>query len=167
MLAAGVWSAELSQALDLALPIRPVKGQILTLRTLQPHAPRRIIWAGDAYLVPKVDGQLILGATEEDGNYERRPTLAGVNHSPRPFWSISPGPVALTVEGVWAGLRPAVPDRYPVVGRAPGLENLILATAHFRNGILLGPAHRPLGMPAHSRWNRRSELAAFGPERFR
>lgn len=165
VLAAGVWSAELSHALDLALPIRPVKGQILTLRTLH-HMPRRIIWAGDAYLVPKVDGQLILGATEEDGNYERRPTLAGVNHLAEAVLEYLPWAGALTVEGVWAGLRPAVPDRYPVVGRAPGLENLILATAHFRNGILLGPLT--------GRWVTRliqdgvagPEFASFGPERF-
>ena len=82
---------------------------------------------------------MILGATEEEGNYDRRPTLAGVGALTEAALEIVPAAGRLVVEGVWAGLRPAAPDRYPIVGRAPGLENLYLSTAHYRNGVLLGP----------------------------
>lgn len=165
VLAAGVWSADLARAAALDLPIGPVKGQILTLRALH-RVPRQVIWAGDCYLVPKVDGQLILGATEEDGNYERRPTLAGVGHLTEAALEYLPWAGALTVEGVWAGLRPATPDRYPIVGRAPGLANLVLATAHFRNGILLGPLTGRWVTRLIREGSEGPEFAGLGPERF-
>src|ERR671933_163509 len=77
VLAAGVYSGDLARGAGLDLPIGPVKGQILTLRSLA-ICPRHVIWARECYLAPKVDGQVVLGATEEDGNYDPRPTLAGV-----------------------------------------------------------------------------------------
>jgi glycine oxidase len=138
VLAAGVWSADLLRPLGLDLPLAPVKGQILTLRALN-QLPRHVIWSGDCYLVPKVDGQVVLGATEEDGNYDRRPTLAGLGRLTEAALEFLPWAGQLVVEGIWAGLRPAAPDRYPIVGRAPGLANLVLATGHYRNGVLLGP----------------------------
>ncbi len=165
VLAAGVWSGDLARSAGLSLPVGPVKGQIVTLRALN-RSPRQVIWSGECYLVPKVDGQVILGATEEDGNYDRRPTLAGMGHLAEAALEFLPLAGGFTVEGMWAGLRPAAPDRYPIVGRAPGRDNLILATAHFRNGVLLGPLT--------GRWiadfirggTLASELAPFGPERF-
>jgi len=166
VLAAGVWSRDLARTANLDLPIGPVKGQVVTLRALN-RFPRQVIWSGECYLVPKVDGQVILGATEEDGNYDRRPTLAGIGKLAEAALEFLPLAGQFTVEGVWGGLRPAAPDRYPIVGRAPGHDNLILATAHFRNGILLGPLTGrcvaqtvQTGVPA-------PELAPFGPERFR
>jgi glycine oxidase len=138
VLAAGVWTPDLAGSLGFAVPVVPVKGQVLTLRALN-RPPRHVIWAGDCYLVPKVGGEVILGATMEEGNYDRRPTLAGVGALSEAALEFLPWAGQLVVEGVWAGLRPAAPDRFPIVGRAPGLTNLILATAHFRNGILLGP----------------------------
>jgi glycine oxidase len=165
VLAAGVWSADLARATGLELPIGPVKGQVLTLRALDPF-PRHVIWSGECYLVPKVDGQLILGATEEEGNYDAHPTLSGLGLLSEAALEYLPWAGRFSVEGMWAGLRPAAPDRFPIVGRAPGLDNLILATAHFRNGILLGPrtgravADLVDGRPVLP------EFAPFGPERF-
>jgi glycine oxidase len=138
VLAAGVASAELAQSVGIALPLAPVKGQCVMLRSLH-CLPRHVIWAGDCYLVPKTDGQVILGATMEEGNYDPRPTLAGVGALSEAALEFLPWAGKLVVEGMWAGLRPAAPDRYPIIGRAPGWRDLYLATAHFRNGILLGP----------------------------
>jgi len=70
------------------------------------------------------------------------------------------------VEGIWAGLRPAAPDRYPIVGRAPGFTNLILATAHYRNGILLGPLTGKWVSQLIRTDIVAPELATFGPDRF-
>jgi glycine oxidase len=165
VLAAGVWSPDLTRELGLRLPVVPVKGQIITLRALN-RPLQHVIWSGECYLVPKVGGEVILGATVEEGNYDRRPTLAGIGALSEAALEFLPWAGGLVVEGIWAGLRPAAPDRFPIVGRAPGFSNLILATAHFRNGILLGPLT--------GRWISQlilegiaaPELAPFGVERF-
>ena len=165
VLAAGVWSSDLADTIGLTLPVRPVKGQILTLRAIQ-QPPRTVIWSGECYLVPRVDGQVVLGATEEDGNYDRRPTLAGVGALSGAALEFLPAAGQFVVEGIWAGLRPAAPDRYPIVGRAPDIANLILATAHYRNGILLGPLTGKWVSQLIRTDIVAPELATFGPDRF-
>src|ERR671931_71328 len=164
VLAAGVCSGDLARGAGLDLPIGPVKGQIVTLRSLA-ICPRHVIWARECYLAPKVDGQVVLGATEEDGNYDPRPTLAGVGALATAALEFLPAAGQLTVDGVWAGLRPAPPDRYPLVGRVPGLANLILATAHYRNGVLLGPLTGRWVAQMIEIGTTAPELAPFGPER--
>ncbi len=138
VLAAGVWSPDVARGAGVDLPVAPVKGQILSLRGLG-KAPRQVIWSGECYLVPRPDGEIVLGATEEEGNYDVRPTLAGFNRLTEAALEVVPAVGGFSVEGFWAGLRPAAPDRFPIVGWAPGLEGLFLATAHYRNGVLLGP----------------------------
>ena len=164
VLAAGIWSADLARAAGLDLPIGPIKGQIVTLRALSPF-PRHVIWSGECYLVPRVDGQVVLGATEEDGNYDPRPTLAGLGMLAEAALEYLPWAGQLAVESMWAGLRPASPDRYPIVGRAPGLENLILATAHYRHGVLLGPLTGRVVAGLAQGETLPPEWAPFGPER--
>jgi glycine oxidase len=138
VLAAGVWSPRLVENIGFNLPVLPVKGQILSLRALG-KAPRQVLWAGECYLVPRPDGEIVLGATEEEGNYDVRPTLAGMNRLTEAALEVVPAVGSFSVDGFWSGLRPAAPDRYPIVGWAPATEGLFLATAHYRNGILLGP----------------------------
>jgi glycine oxidase len=138
VLAAGVWSPELVGDMPFALPVVPVKGQILSLRALG-RTPRQVLWCGEAYLVPRPDGEIVLGATEEVGNYDMRPTVAGLNRLTEAALEVVPAVGGFSVEGFWAGLRPAAPDRFPIVGWARGVEGLFIATAHYRNGILLGP----------------------------
>jgi glycine oxidase len=138
ILAAGVWSGNLARQIGLSVPVTSVKGQILSLRALG-RTPRQVIWSGECYLVPRPDGEVVLGATEEEGNYDPRPTLAGVNRLTEAALDVVPAAGGFTVEGAWAGLRPAAPDRYPIIGDAPGIEGLFVATAHYRHGVLLGP----------------------------
>jgi glycine oxidase len=165
VLAAGVWSPDLAHSVDLDVPVQPVKGQVISMRGLG-KTPRQVIWSGECYLVPRADGEILLGATEEEGNYDARPTLAGVNRLTEAVLEVVPAAGAFVVDGVWAGLRPAAPDRYPIVGWAPGVERLFLATAHYRNGVLLGPLtgrrvadHILSGAPL-------AEFARYGVERF-
>jgi glycine oxidase len=165
VLAAGVWSADLARQLGLDLPVAPVKGQIASLRALN-ETLRQVVWSGDCYLVPRVDGEVILGATQEDGNYDARPTLAGVGALAEAALELLPWAGQLTFERVWAGLRPAAPDRYPIVGPAPGVSNLFVATAHFRNGVLLGPLTGRLLAQYLTTRIPPPELAPFGPDRF-
>jgi glycine oxidase len=161
VLAAGVWSADFG----LGLPVAPVKGQIATLRALN-ETLRQVVWSGDCYLVPRVDGEVILGATQEDGNYDARPTLAGIGALSEAALELLPWAGHLVLENVWAGLRPAAPDRYPIIGPAPGLHNLVVATAHFRNGVLLGPLTGRLVAQRLTTGTPAAELAGFGMERF-
>jgi glycine oxidase len=165
VLAAGVWTADLARSAGLEVPVTPVKGQVMSLRALG-KSPRQVIWSGECYLVPRPDGEILLGATEEEGNYDARPTLAGLNRLTEAALEVVPAAGGFVVDSVWAGLRPAAPDRHPIVGWAPGIDGLMIATAHYRNGVLLGPltgrrvADQILsGTPA-------PELAPFGPERF-
>jgi len=138
VLAAGIGSKQIARSIDVDLPVGPVKGQILRCHS-RDRAPEQILWAGHCYLVPRVTGQIIVGATEEDGQDDPRPTLAGVAHLATQALELVPSLGALRFDDVLGGLRPATPDRYPVIGRVSGLENLIVATGHFRGGILLGP----------------------------
>ena len=165
VLAAGVWSTDIARAAGVEVPVSPVKGQLITLRAIG-RSLQRILWTGECYLVPKTGGQVILGATEEEGNYDRRPTLAGVGALATAALEQLPWAGQFTIEGVWAGLRPAAPDRFPIVGWAPGVDNLLVATAHYRNGVLLGPlTGRSVSEAIHTGVIA-SELAPFGLERF-
>ncbi len=138
VLAAGAWSGILAATAGVHLPVEPIKGQIIALRGLM-HTPRHILWSGECYVAPKADGQVIVGATEERAGYDRRPTLSGLLQLALGATNLLPELGKLTVETQWSGLRPAVLDRLPVIGWAPDCRNLLLATAHFRNGVLLGP----------------------------
>ena len=138
VLAAGVWSPEVGRLAGLDLPIVAVKGQVLSLRTVGTPL-RQVVWRDHCYLVPKLDGEVVVGATEEEGNYDARPTLAGIGTLSSAAIALVPRISRFAMEQAWAGLRPAAPDRFPLVGWAPALQGLLVATAHFRNGVLLGP----------------------------
>jgi glycine oxidase len=166
VLAAGVWSPDLARTVGLEVPVAPVKGQILSVRSSIDKTPRVVIWSGECYLVPRPDGEIVLGATEEEGNYDPRPTLAGLNRLTEAALEVVPAAAGFVVEGAWAGLRPAAPDRYPIVGWAPFIKGLFLATAHYRNGVLLGPLTGRLVADHLLSGTSLGELARFGPERF-
>ena len=138
VLSAGAWSGRLAYMLGLYLPVQPIKGQIVALDGLLAR-PQHILWSGGCYLTPKSDGQIIVGSTEEHSGFDRRPTLSALLQLATGATDISARFGSLPVAQMWAGLRPALPDRYPAMGRAPGFRNLIVATGHFRNGVLLGP----------------------------
>ena len=106
---------------------REEQSQAVTLRGLG-KAPRQVIWSGECYLVPRADGEILLGATEEEGNYDARPTLSGVNRLTESALEVVPAAGGFVVDGVWAGLRPAAPDRYPIDGWAPGIASWTTST---------------------------------------
>lgn len=114
-----------------------MKGQIL-LAQAKPGFCRHIVLESGSYLVPRVDGRLLIGSTVEEAGFDTTVTLDAVNHLSGRAAAMMPGAGSLPLIGSWAGLRPATPDRLPYLGRTP-LEGLLLATGHFRNGILLAP----------------------------
>lgn len=137
VLAAGAWSPECVRGLGLDLPVRPVKGQML-LTAAPPDLLRHVLLDGETYLVPRADGKVLVGSTLEDAGFDKTVTLEGVSGLVRRAAAFFPGLRAMPMLGSWAGLRPSTPDRLPYLGRA-AVEGLLLATGHFRNGILLAP----------------------------
>lgn len=124
---------------DLRPPVRPVKGQILELKG-DPADPvcDRILASERVYLVPRRDGRLIVGATVEELGFDDRVTAGGVHELLREAYRLLPEVAELEFVAAVAGLRPGTPDNLPVVGKTR-LEGLLLATGHYRNGILLAP----------------------------
>lgn len=137
VLAAGIDSEPLASQLDVALTLNPVKGELVTVRARPPPIRTNVWDAERLYLVPKRDGRVIVGATEEPGVHDRRATLGGVSRLGRAAMGLVPGLAdALFVEA-WGGLRPGTPSGEPILGAVDGLEGFLLATGHFRNGVLL------------------------------
>jgi glycine oxidase len=137
VLAAGAWSGGLLEPLGLSLPTRPVKGQMLLADARV--APVRVpMHAGEALLVPRSDGSLLVGVTVEEAGYDDRVTLDGLHSILEGTRALVPAIGRLGVLRAWAGLRPATPDEMPYMGPLP-LHNLWVSTGHFRKGILLAP----------------------------
>jgi len=134
IIAAGAWSGEL----DLDLSVRPVRGQMVLLEG-PPDSLSRALLARDAYLVPRADGRVLLGSTLEEAGFDASTTAEGISFLLDQGRRLAPGIGKFKVSATWAGLRPATKDRLPYLGRAADMEGLILATGHFRNGILLAP----------------------------
>lgn len=139
VVAAGPWSASLAP-LDEGPPVRPVKGQIIELRTRGAMAEpfERLLRTPRCYLVARGDGRVVLGATVEEQGFDTAVTADGVFRLLEAAWEVLPEVGELELVGARAGLRPATPDNAPVVGRGE-LDGLIWATGHWRNGVLLAP----------------------------
>ena len=120
------------------IPIRPVRGQILALRTGAATPFKHTIYTGGAYLVPRSDGRLIVGATVEEAGFRDEVTLGGVMQLFRSALELAPGLKSWPLDSTWSGLRPVARDGWPVLG-AMGTPGLYAASGHGRNGILLAP----------------------------
>ena len=133
---------------DAVPPVRPVKGQILRLRTGQAVAGqppgllartvRGVVRGSTVYLVPRLDGELVIGATQEELGADTRVTAGGVWELLRDARTLVPGITELELAEAAAGLRPGTPDNAPLIGPS-SLAGLVLATGHFRSGVLLAP----------------------------
>jgi glycine oxidase len=134
VLAAGAWSGELA-----GVAVRPVKGQIMRLRDRAgPGLLGRVVRFEGGYLVPRGDGNYVLGATVEERGFDRTVTAGGVYGLLRDASELVPGVLDLDISELAAGLRPGTPDNLPVIGR-DAASGLVRATGHHRNGILLTP----------------------------
>ncbi|MER5716035.1 glycine oxidase ThiO [Streptomyces sp. NPDC002132] len=129
---------------ELLPPVRPVKGQVLRLTVPPRYAPflsrtvRAVVRGSDVYLVPRENGELVVGATSEELGWDTTVTAGGVYELLRDAHELIPGISELPLTETRAGLRPASPDNAPLLGPS-GLDGLLLATGHHRNGVLLTP----------------------------
>ncbi len=136
VIASGAWSAQWSALLHIELAVIPQRGQILALR--QPAPPlRHIIFGEAAYLAPKQDGTVVVGATREEVGFDKHLTAGGVAWLLSTANRLIPSLEHSAIERMWAGLRPKTPDNLPILGPAPGWENVTLATGHGSVGIML------------------------------
>ncbi|MBH0246808.1 FAD-dependent oxidoreductase, partial [Streptomyces cavourensis] len=125
-------------------PVRPVKGQVLRLTVPPAYAPflsrtvRAVVRGGHVYLVPRENGELVVGATSEEMGWDTTVTAGGVYELLRDAHELVPGITELPLTETRAGLRPASPDNAPLLGPT-ALPGLLLATGHHRNGVLLTP----------------------------
>ena len=139
VIAAGAWSGGLLDGLGVSAPTPPVKGQIVLLKGDRPLL-RRIVEHGPRYLVPREDGRVLVGATQEDAGFDTRATPQGVRDLLDEALRLCPVLAEAEVEKAWAALRPGSIDTRPYIGLVPGLSNVIVATGHKRAGLQLAPA---------------------------
>jgi glycine oxidase len=138
LIAAGAWSDDLLASVGWRPGIRPVRGQIALLNTGK-QGVRPVIEVGRRYLVPRPDGLVLVGSTEEDAGFDARPTAEAIAELLRFAQTVRPDLSRATPEKCWAGLRPGSPDGLPFLGPVPGVDNLFVAAGHFRAGIQLSP----------------------------
>ena len=167
LVCAGAWSHGIGNLPPhCQIPVRPIAGQMMAVRAFARSQRRfipHIIYGSDVYLVPRRDGQVLIGATMEDSGFHKKVTVRGTTSLLRAARSLVPEIEEFVIEDQWAGLRPASEDGLPILGSTP-LENLFVATGHFRNGILLTPITAQL--MADCVLNGVEAPAAFGISRF-
>jgi glycine oxidase len=136
VIAAGCWSPEIEGASRYA-PVRPAKGQMIALRA-KDLTVERVLWSDQVYLVPRNDGKILAGATVEYVGFEKTVTAGGLQKIITAALQLAPALADAQIAETWAGLRPDPPDHLPIIGPTD-LEGLLIATGHFRSGILLAP----------------------------
>lgn len=135
---AGPWTGGLLDLIGHRLPLEPIRGQIVRARFARPPLTH-LVWGPLGYLVPRLNGELLVGATVERVGFDGTPTLEGVAGLCEAVRAMAPGLMAAPFDRAWAGLRPRLSDGLPAIGRFADIPNLYVATGHYRNGILLGP----------------------------
>jgi glycine oxidase len=172
VIAAGSGSAEIAGVpAELGDAVRPVKGQLLRLRhppgmpPVLGHTVRAIVRGSEVYLVPRDDGEVIVGATCEERGRDWTVTAGAVHDLLHDAMSVLPVVSELIVAETCVGLRPGTPDNGPIVGRS-GVDGLLMATGHYRNGILLSALTADAVLALLTGGRTESEWEAFSPLRF-
>jgi glycine oxidase len=139
VLAAGAWSAELLATLELALPVEPVKGQMILYKCAKDFLPSMVLAKG-RYAIPRRDGHILVGSTLEFEGFDKTPTDSALASLKASAEELLPALAGAEVVGHWAGLRPGSPEGIPFIGPVPGHAGLWLNCGHYRNGLVLAPA---------------------------
>lgn len=175
VLATGAWTSLLddwtapveSDAKVFGLPtVRPIRGQMISFRTAK-RLFSKVIYTPRGYIVPRADGRILSGATVEDVGFDKSLTESGVEFLRQNALEISPSLGNLEIYEKWAGLRPRAADGLPILGASSEYENLFLATAHYRNGILLAPLTAKILADKIVEGKDSKYLEVFSPRRFK
>jgi glycine oxidase len=166
VVAAGSWSGQVEIEGAAPLPVRPVRGQMLHLAWKGGAPLRRVTWGEHCYLVPWDDGTLLVGATMEEVGFDEKTTTAGVQDLRNAACALVPRVREAGFLGARAGLRPGTPDAMPIIGWSRSVPNVMYATGHFRNGVLLAPLTAQLVADAVLSGRVDPAFDAIGPQRF-
>jgi glycine oxidase len=180
VLACGAWSSSVGGVpAQVVPPVRPVKGQIIRLGpssrvgSLTPtpalrRSVRGVVNGSAVYLVPRADGTVVVGATAEEMGFDTTVTAGAVYELLRDAHRVVPAVAELELVEVTAGVRPGSPDNAPIIGRAPShlADGLVLATGHYRNGILLAPVTADAVTALLAGREPKVDISACSPSRF-
>ena len=167
VIAAGSWSGQIDTGAAPAVPVRPVRGQLLHLAWNPSITPfEHVLWGARCYMVPWQDGTVLVGATVEEVGFAEDVTVAGVHTLLSAAAELVPDTMSARFKEARVGLRPASSDTVPVIGPSPEMPGLFYATGHYRNGILLAPLTAVMLADGilEGRWHRL--LDATSPARF-
>ena len=143
VIAGGAWSAQFIPDPCPAVPVRPVRGQMIQFQA-RPGLLRRIVLRDGRYLIPRRDGLILAGSTLEETGYDKSVTTAGCEELRRAAINILPSLADYPVVNHWAGLRPGSPHGIPFIGECSEIRGLYLNAGHYRNGVGMGPASAQL-----------------------
>jgi glycine oxidase len=163
VIAAGAWGSAIDGVR--MPPLRPVRGQLLHLGW-RGSPLSTIIWGPRCYIVPRMDGSILVGATVEEVGFDERTTAAGVRDLLDAACELLPEGRGATFLEARAGLRPATPDELPVLGSDPDTPAIVHASGHYRNGVLLAPITAKIITDLVIDGKRDQDLDAFAPNRF-
>ncbi len=167
VIAAGCYSGQILEASGFAAsyaPTRPVRGQMLCLRS-NDAMPRRVVRSHRTYLVPRPDGRIVAGSTLEEAGFRKQVTPAGIKQILEGALELCPALGNAELLETWSGLRPGTSDDLPIIGPTE-IEGLLIATGHYRNGILLAPVTAKLIRNFLARSHADIDSQAFSPLRF-
>lgn len=159
---AGAWSGQFPPR---HFPTRPVKGQMLAVVGVPRNLLHHVIRAPEAYLVPRSDGRIVIGATLEEAGFDKRTDADTIHRLHQAAIGILPALSHARVLEAWAGLRPGTPDGLPILGAAE-VPGYFVATGHFRDGILLAPVTAHLMAQVITGVPPEHDISAFNPARF-
>lgn len=167
IIAAGAWARSIRGLPSGILPhIRPVKGQMISLELGEPPLCRHVLRGPDAYLVPRSNGQLLIGSTMEEKGFDARMTAGAVFELLRGAWETLPGVYDSAILETWASFRPVSLDGAPILGPSPTIKNLWFALGHGRHGILLTPSTARLTVQALETREIPAQMKPFLIDRF-
>ncbi len=165
LLAAGAWSGQLAATAGLALPVVPVRGQMLCLEGV-PRRLHHLLHLKEHYLVPRANGEILIGSSMEWVGFVKQVTAEQIHAFLQAAIGLVPRLGSLPIKAVWAGFRPWAPDGRPVIGPWPWVDGLFVSTGHGRNGILLTPITSRLLRELIVGGTPPLDLTPFLPDRF-
>lgn len=167
VLATGAWSS-LIKIGDAPMPfaVTPVRGQMICMRTAK-RLFERVIYSRRGYIVPRADGRILAGSTTEFAGFTKTVTDDAVGDLSNMAFEIAPSMDSLPVIDSWSGLRPFASDGLPIIGGLDGVDDLVIATAHYRNGILLAPMTAKITAELLTGAISDRSLDEYSPNRFR
>ncbi len=166
IISGGAWSSKLDiNGTMSAYPILiPIRGQMISFHTAK-RLIEHVIYSPRGYVVPRKDGAILCGATVEDVGFDNQTTIEGIESLKESTFEISPAISSLQIDDAWSGLRPTTEDGLPLIGEVSGGENIFIASAHYRNGILLAPVTAKILVDRIIDGEKSAWLDYFAPDR--